>query len=129
MNIKFNLLSLHDEIDIHSRSWISLKGEKLKEIITKLEQNSLNKSKLTRESLSRKISNELHCSHSVVKRVLQKKNYLPMPIVLKLLEDVKNKDWHIKKINECATHIKVNGGSAKPVKACKQLSRSEEHTS
>jgi len=121
MSNKFNLFLLHEEQDIHPRSWICLRGEELSPIVADLEKENLRKFKITREELSRRMGKGLGCSNCVIKRVLQEKKHYPIAIIRELLSYSRHKNRVIKKINSESEWIKINGGSAKPVKACKKL--------
>ena len=121
MSNKLNLLLLHEEQDSHPRSWICLKGRDLDLVIDNLEKEVLGKFKITREELSRRLGKKLNCSHHAIKRILHRKNYFPIIVILSLLEHSKHKSRFIKKINSETEWIKVNSASAKPVKACKKI--------
>ncbi len=121
MGKRFNLIELHDETDIHPRSWICFSGEKLSKQIAKLEATTLKKLDISRESLSKKIAKELGCSNHVIKRALKKKKFVPIPVIVALLHYAE-KNHQIQQINSNIDFIKVNSASAKPVKACKVLS-------
>ena len=122
MSRKFNLFLLRSSADIHPRSWICIKGLKLKNIVRELERDVLETTGNCRESLSKKLSTHFHCSHSVIKRVLQSKSeFYPIPLILKLLKLSKNRRKFLKKIKENVQYLKVNSASAKPVKAICRL--------
>lgn len=122
MSRKFNLFLLRSSADIHPRSWICIKGLELKNIIRELEKDVLETTGYCRESLSKKLSTHFHCSHGVIKRVLQSKSeFYPIPLILELLKLSKNKKKFLKKIKEDIQYLKVNSASAKPMKAVYRL--------
>jgi len=101
MSRKFNLLLLHRPEDIHPRSWICLKGPGLNSSVERLEKNILKTQKYCRESLSRELSIRLHCSHGVIKRILQgKSEFYPIPIILELSRLSRNGRKILKNIKE-----------------------------
>jgi len=123
MSKKFNLSLLHQSIDTHPRSWICLKGLRLKRLINRLEKDVLKSQGYCRESLSKKLSARLHCSYGVIKRILQgKSEFYPIPIILELSKMSSNRRRVLKNIKENIEYLKVNSASAKPIRAVSQLS-------
>lgn len=122
MSKKFNLLLLHSPMDVHPRTWICLKGVKLRTIFKKLEREVIKNRGWCREKLSREIANRLHCCHNTIKRVLRRESeFYPIPIILKLLRYSKNKKKFLKKFKKNIEYLKVNSASAKVVKAVYKL--------
>ena len=92
MSNKFNLLLLHQPEDAHSRTWICLKGPKLKTILKNLEKDVLKTLGWRREKLSREIANRLKCARTTIRQTLHKKReFYPIPIILELLKFSKNR--------------------------------------
>lgn len=119
--MKFNLLSLHKEYDIHPRSWICIKGNEIKELVFELENEIKLQYSITREELSRLISKKFNCSHTVVKKILQgKKDFYPIPVILEMTRLCKNKIY-LSKIAERIEFLKVNSASSKSVTGIKTL--------
>lgn len=123
MSREFNLFLLHSPaVDIHPRSWICIKGIKLKNIIRKLEKNVLKTTKYCRENLNNKLSVKFRCSRGVIRRILQgKSEFYPIPLIIELLKISKKKKEFLKKIKQDIQYLKVNSASAKPIKAVNKL--------
>lgn len=120
MSKTFNLLLLHQNSDIHPRSWICLKGPKIKQIVEGLEEQIIRKEKICREDLSKKIAKKLNCSFWVIKTLLQgKKDFYPIIFLIKLFE-IAGKRNRIE-INNHTEFLKVNSASSKPIKAVKEV--------
>lgn len=123
MSNKFNLFILQRNYDKHPRSWICVSGENIKQTIYELEKKIENKYNINREELSRVISKDLSCSLGVIKQLFQgKKNFYPIPVILKICNMYKRKNY-IRKIYSEITSLKLNSASAKPVKALKMLNK------
>ena len=122
MNKRFNLLLLHQPADVHPRTWICLKGIKLKTILKKLEKDVLKNQGWCREKLSREVANRLNCAHTTIKWILQGKHkFYSIPIILTLSKFSKDREKFLKKFKKNIEYLKVNSASAKPVKVVYKL--------
>ena len=122
MSKEFNLLSLHQPEDIHPRTWICLKGLRLKTIFKNLENDALRDQGWRREKLSKELANRLGCAHTTIKGILQGKHeFYPIPIILELLKFSKNKKKFLREFKKDIEYLKVNSASAKPVRAVYKL--------
>lgn len=123
MSSNFSLLSLSiEEFDKHPRSWICISGEKIPNIISRLEKEVISKNKINREQISKMISKKLNCNHVSIKNILRgKTKFYPITVVLVLCE-LSDKDKYYKnKFESSVEYLKVNSASAKPIKALKRL--------
>ncbi len=122
MSIKFNLLLLHKEYDVHPRSWICIKGNGIGKLVLDIEIEIKSQNNINREELSKRISKKLNCSHTVIKKVLQgKRRFYPIAVILEMAILCKSKRKYLDKISERIEFLKVNSASSKPVIAIKTL--------
>ncbi len=124
MSKSFNLLLLHSKTDIHPRTWICLKGIRLKFVFKKLEEEVREKTKLTLNELNEYVSKKLNCSHRVTEKILKRETkFFPIPVIIELLKLSKNKKILETEINKNTKYLKVNSASAKTIKAVKDLNK------
>ena len=72
MSNNFSLLSLNDNYwDKHPRSWICISGENIKEIVSKIEKEIIEKRKTNREQISKLIAGNLNCNYVSIKNFLR----------------------------------------------------------
>ena len=70
MSNNFNLLLLNNiDFDKHPRTWICIKGEKIKKIIAKIEKEIINERHITREQISRILAKSLGCNNVSIKNI------------------------------------------------------------
>jgi hypothetical protein len=124
MSNNFNLLLLNDiDFDKHPRTWICIKGEKIKGIIAKIEKEIINKRQITREQISRDLAKFLNCNNISIKNILRgKSDFYPIPIILELCKFTNDGEFYRNIIEKSTEYFKVNSASAKPFKASKSLS-------
>ena len=124
MSNKFSLLSLHNNyLDRHPRTWICIKGNKVKKIIAKIEKEIINKENITREQISRILAKSLNCNNVSIKNILRgNNNFYPISIILELCKLTNNEEFYKDLIEKNIEYLKVNSASAKPIKASKELS-------
>ena len=125
MSNNFSLLSLNDDYwDKHPRSWICISGKNIKETISKIEKEVLEKRKTNREQISKLIASNLNCNYVSIKNFLRGNiTFYPIPILLELCA-LSNKEEHYKNILEDEIdYLKINSASSKPIKAVKKLSK------
>ncbi len=124
MSKVFNLLLLHQDRDLHPRSWICVHGANIQQMLLEKEQEVLKQHRWSREKLARKISQMLSCALSTSKNMLhQDRLYYPIPFILTLakLGDTRKKTKFLSDINEVTEILKVNSASAKPITLPKKL--------
>src|SRR3989344_3500997 len=82
----FNLMLLNiKDLDKHPRSWICIKGDKIKGIIAEIEEEIIKKHETNREQISRRISKEINCNFVSIKNLLRgKSKFYPIPIIIEL---------------------------------------------
>mgnify|MGYP001617309764 CR=1 FL=1 len=119
----FNLWLLNSDIDKHPRSWICAKGNKIKEIVSKIEKEIISKNKINREKLSKIISKKLNCNYVSIKNFLRgEKEFYPIPILLELCKLSNKSENYKNNIGKKIEYLKVNSASAKPIRAVKEIS-------
>ena len=124
MSNGFNLFSLHKSSDRHPRSWICVQGNTLADTVSKLEKEIISTHKISREHLSRLLSQELHCSRGVIKKLFRGGTPLyPIVVLQELLARSSKPQSFYRKIEKDISTLKVNSASAKPVKAVHTLSK------
>lgn len=111
-----------DSLDRHSRSWVCVKGSKIKRLVTKIEGKIIKEKKTNREQISKKISKKINCDFGSIKKLLQGKNdFYPMPVILELCKLYGKKEY-VHLIESSIEYLKINSASAKPVRASRELS-------
>ena len=124
MSKSFNLFLLHKSSDRHPRSWICVQGNTLADTVSKLEKEILRTHKISRERLSKLLSQELHCSLGVIKKLLRGgAPFYPIVVLQKLLARSSRQQSFYRKIKKNISTLKVNSASAKPVNAVYTLSK------
>src|SRR3989344_3788661 len=124
MSKSFNLFSLHKSSDRHPRSWICVQGNTLVDTVSQLEKEILGTHKISRERLSRLLSQELHCSRGVIKKILRGGTpFYPIVVLQKLLARSSRQQAFYRRIKKNISALKVNSASAKPVNAVYTLSK------
>jgi len=124
MSSNLNLFLLHRPSDRHPRSWICVQGKVLIDVVQELERDILKAHKLSREHLSKLVSDELHCARGVVKNILRGgASFYPLVVLKKLIVRSTRPKAFYKRIRENILTLKVNSASAKPVNAVHVLSK------
>ena len=125
MSNKFNLLSLNNKKwDKHPRSWICVSGKNVKEIISKIEKEILEKRKTNREQISKLIASNLNCNHVSIKNFLRGDIiFYPIPILLELCDLSNKKEYNKNILEDEINYLKINSASSKPIKAVKEISK------
>lgn len=124
MNRFFNPFLLHSDIDIHPRTWICLRGEKLRKVFRDLKEVVKKENQLSTNALTKFISSEYKCSPNTIGRIMYgSTKYYPIPIFIEMLKLCRNPKKFAKTIIKNTRYLKVNSASAKPVKAVKRLNR------
>ena len=124
MSKKFNLLLLNTPQDKHPRTWICLKGDKLKNILKELEKDVLKNQKWNKNRLNKEVANRLNCAINTIGMVLrEERKFYPIPIIEILLKFSKNKQKFLREITGDIEYLKVNSASAKPVKAVNESNK------
>ena len=123
MNKGFDLFKLSTEEDKHPRNWIGIKGEEIRKIINKIEEEIIKNQEYTREKLSRKLSKTFNCSCGVFKRILRgQTDYFPISFIKELV-NISGNDRYLKEIHSKIEFLKVNSASSKEIIAVKRLDR------
>jgi hypothetical protein len=119
--LDLNLFNLHKEIDEHSRSWISFKGNNIKKLVKEIEDQIIKEKNLSREKLAKLLSKKLDYSFTSFKCILRgKREYYPIPIIKEIVSLCKNKKY-LERIHSQIQNLKVNSASSREVKAIKTL--------
>lgn len=124
MSKQFNLFLLSSALDRHPRSWVCVKGMKLRGAVDELERRVRIANGWSREKLSKEISLILNCHSNTVRWALySKREFYPIPIIQILASLRKSERSFLKEIEGSIEYLKVNSASAKPVRAVKELSK------
>lgn len=124
MSNNFNLLLINENCDNSPRSWICIKGGKIKEICANLEEEIIERRNLNRERISKRIAKSLSCNYVSIKNILRGANeFYPIPVILELCNLSKKRDYHKKKIEKSIGWLKVNSASAKPIKVPRRITK------
>lgn len=117
----FDIFNLNRDIDKHPRSWICIKGEGIKDIISEIEAKMIKEKGFSRESLAKLLSKRLNCNLNSFKRLFRReKEFYPIPFIKELVGISGDKEY-FNKIHFKIEHLKVNSAISKEVRSIKKL--------
>ncbi|MBL7206162.1 MAG: hypothetical protein ISS36_01015 [Candidatus Aenigmarchaeota archaeon] len=110
----FNLLKLHQSIDIGPNSWICFGGNNLHEEV----KLAIERSGRTRKEIVRDLSEKFNCSKGPFEESFYNHKWIPIPILNFLID---NRIMFKNVILRNTEKLKVNTSKAKPITAVKNL--------